>query len=123
MSKKSNERNKRSYVACTEVVQVSLFPEVVENVESMVFDAQGIVQVFEELAKSGYSVTIMHDSGQGKYSVRLAGIDEDCVNAGKLLYGNGVTFMDAFLSMYAKHFLISKATKWVASSPSFSTMS
>lgn len=110
-------------VKCTEVVQISLLPEDVESAKSLLLDPHELVMAFLEVAKDGYSVTIMYDSVDDKWTARLAGYVAGKPNSGKLLYGNGATPLLAIASLYVKHFLKSNGGLWESSQTSSSMLS
>lgn len=107
-------KNRTPVLKCTEVVQVALLPEYVKDIDSLLVEISEIKSAVLELAQEGYSVSVMYDPDESKYSVRLAGIYSTCENPTCLLYGNGETLDLAFLAIYIKHFLVSNRGKWVS---------
>lgn len=109
------KKQSRTIVVCSEVVQIALLPEHVENIDSYLIKIQDLMYQVLQLTEDGYSINIQYDPDMGTYSVRLAGITPDKVNTGKLLYGNGESVELAFVSIWIKHFLVSNGSRWEGS--------
>lgn len=106
---------RKTTVKATQVVQIALLPEHAEDIEHCVLKFSDTFNRVLELTKEGYNLTIAYDTEREKYSVRLAGVESQCVNAGKLLYGNGKDVVYAFASVFVKHFLVCKGLNWETS--------
>lgn len=122
MSKK-NAHKARSIVVCSEVVQIPLLPDMVDELLSLKIDISQLEAAFDQCLIQGYSLTIQYDPVDEKFSARLAGITEGLPNAGKLLYGNGDTRHNALLALYGKHFLASEGGLWVSTTGRSSKLS
>lgn len=109
--------------AATQIVQIALLPELVEEALSEKIPLQDLLQAVTDILPQGYSLTIGYDMDTAKYSARYAGIDKASPNAGKLLYANGRTVEQALLGLYIKHFLQSKGGNWEATVRTSSDMS
>ncbi len=120
---KPKQDNLPKPVVASEVVQMSLFPETVEALESAVISVDELFTSLASLAEEGYSFSVLYDFKRKLYSARLAGVFDSCLNAEKLLYGNGDTLELAVLSLYGKHFLQSGGKTWVATATSGRRMS
>lgn len=99
-------------VRATEVIQIPLMPE---HKDAVVTWQQNFDEVLDQLmdeTQKGYNLTISYDKERSQYTARLAGIDAECTNAGKLLYANGKTSRLAVCALAVKHFLVSKAGIW-----------
>lgn len=105
-------KQKKQTVTCDEICQIPLTPDLVEEAVSISVKTDDIFPSIMGLCQEGYSLQIMYDQERYTWSVRLAGISPECVNAGKMLYGNGDELSLAFASLYVKHFLVSKGKIW-----------
>lgn len=114
MPKKKNGESP-IHVKCTEVVQIALLPEDVENAKSLILEPLDLLLAIMEAAKDGLSLTIMYDTSEEKWTARFAGYIAGKPNSGKLLYGNGQTPLLAVASLYVKHFLKSNGGSWESS--------
>lgn len=113
----------RTIVTCTEVVQIALLQDHVDNVTAMLADYDQILDDVLGLADDGYSINFMFDPESKKYSVRLAAVTPGMPNEGKMLYGNGTTRQQAVIAIYIKHFLQSNGGNWVPTVTATSGMS
>jgi len=106
------KKNRKTTVSCDEICQIALTPELVDQAISLSVKTDKIIPEIMGLCQEGYSVQILYDSDRESWSVRLAGISPDCVNAGRMLYGNGEELELAFAALYVKHFLASGGKTW-----------
>jgi len=99
-------------VRATEVVQIPLLPEHKEAVTVWLQTFDEVLDQLIDETQKGYNLTISYDKERSQYTARLAGIDAECVNSGKLLYANGKTSRLAVTALAVKHFLVSKGLAW-----------
>lgn len=107
------KRRERTIVTCTEVVQIALMQEHVDNITALLADYDQILDDVLALSEEGYSINFMFNPEDKKFSVRLAAVTPGMPNEGKMLYGNGLTRQQAVVAIYIKHFLQSNGHNWV----------
>lgn len=110
--------NKQPTIKAHTVVQLALTPDVISKAETLVHEMDNVLIALLDECMKGYSLTVQYDSDQQQWSARFAGIRSECVNAGRLLYGNGKSATYALLSLYMKHFLVAKGGVWQSTSQS-----
>lgn len=120
MAKQARQNNS---VPATQVVQIALMPNVVQDLMSLTVSTSELLEQFVPLLQEGYSLTLTYDPDDKKYAARLAGVSRMTTNMGKLLYANGVSLRIALLALYGKHFLVSKDGIWVDTQSTSSDMS
>lgn len=116
-------KDRKKTIVAHEVVQIPLLPEHAEQIKSEGLTVEAMFWKLYALTLEGYSLTFVADTDDNQYTARLAGIYPECKNASKLLYGNGSTPEKAIVSLYIKHFLVSKGGQWASISQTFSDMS
>lgn len=109
--KKQDDPNK---VLATNVVQLTLLPDMVAELMTMQLQAIDLYAKVFSLLDEGYNINLTKDLETGVYSVRLAAVTKGLLNEGNLLYGNGSVLVNAFLSVYGKHFLLAGKLPWTA---------
>jgi hypothetical protein len=98
-------------------------PEIVQELLSMKVDTTQLLEALNPLLLEGYALNLTYDATDSRYTARLAGVNQSCVNAGKLLYANGQDIKSTLLALYGKHFLVSRDGVWEGTQPTSSVMS
>lgn len=97
------------------VVQYTFLPEDAPLVLAYITEENQIFQMLEILGETGYETSQRYDPTREQWSVCLKGVERDCANAGKWMYGNGDSLHLAFCSVLYKHFEVFKQKEWKGS--------
>lgn len=108
MTKTSGIRTQRHVT----VIQLSLLPEIMDDVESYLVDWPKIEDFMADSAREGYRFSIGYNSEREQYSASMYGDKVNNENRKQQIYGNAPTFLGAVNVLYLKHFLCCKDTVW-----------